>query len=186
VCDCLLHLQPAGGSGKSTMACQLYNRLAHGVQEANLPGFGSSARAFIELEGRKTQDQLRPLLLETLEQLGATGFNKSASAAELSGALARVAKEQRILLVLDNVWTEAQLDLLLPRELHADSRVIVTSRADVMPQSGAWQVRAMGWRWCTHVRSPCHRNCALQLGVHKAIAHCALGYSTVGCNQQTE
>jgi hypothetical protein len=123
------------------MACQLYNRLAFGVPEIAQPGFSEGACAFIELGRSETLEQLRPLLVDALKQLKATGFEASASAAELATVLRQHAEQQRILLMVDNVWTAEQVELLLPRGLHADSRVIITSRADSMPQSEAWRVR---------------------------------------------
>jgi hypothetical protein len=133
------------------MASQLYNRLVHGLPETQLPGFGGSAHAFMELEGHETQAQLQPLLLQALKQLGVMGFEEAASAKELAAVLRQVAEERRILLVLDNVWTDDQLGLLLPRKLHDDSRVIVTTREEWMTKSEAWRVRVMLALVHTHV-----------------------------------
>lgn len=132
-----MHLFP-GGSGKTTLAMQLYNLLAAGTKDA--PGF--KHKAFITLDPADSGEaKMRDHIIRALRQLGASGFNEAADAAELGSYMTTFARDHAILLVVDNVWTQEQADALLLSELGPGSRVIVTSRYVAIPGSTVLQVR---------------------------------------------
>lgn len=119
-----------GGLGKTTMAKLLFNRLS--------PSF--THRAFIELNASDGPTEARKHLVNALEQLGASNIRREAAATVLRTSLQDFVRDRAVFLVLDNVWTADQLDYLLPDQIGAGSRVIVTSRISSMPSSRAWQV----------------------------------------------
>jgi hypothetical protein len=98
--------------------------------------------AFVELDtddlqGRRTQQ----LLVSALVQLGATRVNNRAPAPQLLMRLRELVKSEPVLLVVDNVWTAAQLDSLLPTSFHAGSRLVLTSRSFDLRSSFTYRVR---------------------------------------------
>ena len=99
-----------------------------------------------DLAGKDTQQHL----VGALRQLGAKNVHDLDDAAELFTRLQRLVTKQPVMLVVDNVWTAAQLDNLLPRSFHPGSRLIITSRFNELRHSGCYQVSA--W-WCVGVSS---------------------------------
>eukprot|EP00878_Enallax_costatus_P038112 GHUV01043266.1.p1 GENE.GHUV01043266.1~~GHUV01043266.1.p1 ORF type:complete len:147 (+),score=35.83 GHUV01043266.1:609-1049(+) len=118
-----------GGMGKTTLAKLLFNPLAQ--------HFRHSALIELQHDGHISSEHISSLL----EQLGAEGFKKTSPA----GVLLRTAQDyvsgKAVLIVVDNVWTQDQLDKLLPREFTQGSRVIITSRYSDLPKS----------EWCQQV-----------------------------------
>ena len=95
----------AGGSGKTTMAERLYNRLSQAFPK----------RAIVRLDaddtlGKETQQHLA----RVLEQLGSTGVKGSTDVAELQTRLRHLLSVGPVLLCVDNALNVAQLDALLP------------------------------------------------------------------------
>jgi hypothetical protein len=119
----------AGGSGKSTMAKLLFNRLERAG--------GFSHTAFVEIQVGDGADKTAQHLATALKALGAMG-EESDGAAVLSRKLKEFVKGKRALFVLDNVWTASQLTALLPTEWEAGSVIIVTSRFEDFTDSIVW------------------------------------------------
>lgn len=131
----------AGGSGKSTLAKTLYNLLADGG--THLPGF--KHRAFIGVQPEDRDEHLTKLLIRALRQLDVPSFSDDADVSELRTVLTDFCRNNAVLLVVDNVWTDTQLDTLLPRVFGANSRFIVTSRLENMSSnSRIYQVSQPG------------------------------------------
>jgi hypothetical protein len=133
----------AGGSGKTTMAVRLYNRLSQAFPK----------RAIVRLEaddaqGKETQRHL----VSALKQLGATGVNEAADPAELITRLRDLMGAGRVLLCVDNALTATQLDGLLPSglltSLQPGSRLIVTSRFAELQDSASYWVSGWHCRSC--------------------------------------
>lgn len=120
VCLLLLLLLPTqGGLGKTVIAQQLFNQLAGTFQHT----------AFIRVDAQAENQQLPSLLEDALCQLGYNSRNSSfIGVSAVADVLKAFVKHNQVLLVLDNIWTKEQLDVLLPTELGRGSRVIVTSR----------------------------------------------------------
>jgi hypothetical protein len=119
-----------GGSGKTTMATRLYNRIP------SLP-----QRAMLNLDADDPQGkQTQKHLVSALEQLGATDVNDSANAAQLLTRLRDLVAKTPVLLVVDNVWSAAQLDGLLPTTFHPGSQLIITSRLTDLRDSASYRV----------------------------------------------
>ena len=110
----IVGLYGMGGIGKSTIANAIYNQLRN-----SFPG----ASCHVMVGQAPSMEQLQTRILDTLcgPYLNSNGIEENH--AELQHRL----RKRRVLLVLDDIWTESQLKhLLVP--LHPDSRVIVTSR----------------------------------------------------------
>ena len=114
------------------MATRLYYRMSQAFAQ----------RATIRLEaddpnGKETQRHL----VSALKQLGATGVDNSPNAAQLLARLRELVAARPVLLFVDNAWTAAQLDGLLPTSFHPDSRLIITSRLAYLRVSASYWVR---------------------------------------------
>ena len=122
-----LFARHAGGSGKTTMAVRLYNRVSQAF----------SKRAIVRLDAGDTQEKMQQHLARMLKRLGAK------DAAELLTRLQGLLGAGPVLLCVDNAWTAAQLDGLLPCGLltsfQPGSRLIVTSRfAELRDSASYW------------------------------------------------
>ena len=116
------------------MAVRLYNRLSQAFPK----------RAIVRLDADDTQEKTQPHLVSVLKQLGATGFNDSADAAELLTRLQDLLGAAPVLLFVDNALTATQLDGLLPCGLitsfQPGSRLVVTSRFAELRDSASYRV----------------------------------------------
>ena len=113
------------------MATRLYNCLSHLFPR----------RAAVRLDaddplGKQTQRHL----FGALKQLGATGVDDSEDAAQLLTKMQDLVAAVPVLLFMDNAWTAAQLDGLLPTSLQPGSRLIITSRSDELGASASYRV----------------------------------------------
>jgi hypothetical protein len=85
-------------------------------------------RAIIRLSANDPLgDQTQQHLVSALKQLGATDMD-GLDRAQLLTRLQNLVAETPVLLCVDNVWSAAQLDGLLPTSFHPGSRLIITSR----------------------------------------------------------
>lgn len=115
----------------------MYNLLADGTP--SVPGF--KHRAYITLHPDDSGEaKLSEHIIKALKQLGAKDCD-GAYLPELRTNLTNFARNNSVLLVVDNVWTQEQADALLISELGPDSRVIVTSRNNTIPGSMVLKVR---------------------------------------------
>lgn len=114
-------LYHAGGYGKTTMAQLLFNELS--------PSFLYSA--YLELEwGATDARSLEHLQRTLLHGLGAEGVDQGMSSVlERQEHISNTAAGKKLLLVVDNVFSLAQLDALLPASWGEGSRLIITSRS---------------------------------------------------------
>lgn len=119
-----------GGSGKTVQARLLFNALA--------PRFPH--RAFISINPEDGEQQLQPHLVQALKSLGAPFFNEHLDTARLCTVLEEFLQRRPVLLVIDNIWTGQQLDMLLPTQLGSGSKVIITSRFGVLESSRRYKV----------------------------------------------
>jgi hypothetical protein len=118
------------------MANLLFNALSSSGQ------FTSAAMVTLDLEGSSTE-QLARCLVQMLKSLGHR--NPNGSHAQLLQSLAQLVKQQKVLLLLDNVNHKDQLDGLLPQVFSSGSRVIITSRVQALASSTIYQVRGLMW-----------------------------------------
>jgi hypothetical protein len=148
---------PAGGAGKSTLAKILFNWLAEGFAHS----------AFVEIQQGDGPDKNATHLAAALKSLGASG-EAAEGAAVLSDKLERFLESNKVLLVLDNVWTDVQLTALLPPKAawKTGSTVIITSRSS--------RINCDAWR---EVRPPS------QYGLQTTSVCTQLGNSIVLCRQ---
>lgn len=124
----------AGGAGKTTLACLLFNRLAGGF----------AGRAIVMLQPSHSYPELEGHVIKVLQGLGAA-VAPGRALPQLQHQLAGLVARDSALLLLDGVWRPEQLDTLLPTEWAKGSIVIVTSRARELPRSQVWrQVRGDG------------------------------------------
>ena len=121
----------AGGSGKTTMAIRLYDRLTNPFPQ----------RAEVRLDADDTLGkESKRHLVSALKQLGATGVDDADDAAQLLTRLRELVAAGPVLLFVDNVWTGDQLDGLLPISFHPSSLVIITSRFADLRASASYRV----------------------------------------------
>jgi predicted AAA+ superfamily ATPase len=118
----------AGGSGKTTLAKQLFTRLARSF----------SHFAFLELKADGNSESTAQHLPAALEAMGVESANVTAVPA-LRQMLLDSVREKKVLYVLDNVWSANQLDALLPSFSNNGSIVIITSRLKALTDSSAWR-----------------------------------------------
>ena len=114
----VLSLHGMGGIGKTTLAKELYSRLSNG---------SFSSRIFFEVgQDMPLQDKQRQLL----RMLASSSMPAAGSAAQLQQQLQQCTRNAGpLLLVLDDIWTEAQRDALLCLSaLPAGSCVVLTGR----------------------------------------------------------
>jgi hypothetical protein len=118
------------------MAERLCNRLSQAFPK----------RAVISLdEDDRTGKDTQRHLVSALKQLGAKDIDDSAGAAELLTQLQQLVEQQPVVLLVDNVWTHQQLDRLLPKSFHSNSRLLITSRFAELGNSSCYRVSV--W-WC--------------------------------------
>jgi len=129
----LLLQHAAGGSGKTTLADLVFNQLGSCFKHA--------ARITLDLEG-SSSGQLQGRLKDLLGQLGQ--HHSYEDSKQLLLSLAELMKQEKVLLLLDNVNHTAQLDGLLPNSLvvSSGSRVIITSREPDLHNSQTYAVSA--------------------------------------------
>lgn len=114
----------AGGMGKSTLACRIYNGL--------LCDFQGAAAASMEV-GHKPD--INNALYTLLKGLGAENIqpDRRAKAQQLKDVLER---KGRVLLLLDNLWEAGDLTDLLPC-VPDGSKILITTRDDRVLVSAA-------------------------------------------------
>jgi hypothetical protein len=112
-----------GGAGKTTMARLLFNCLA--------PGFQHTAIIKLQLD---EGDQLAAKhLADALTRLH-VDFNAGSTAELLLPKLQNFVKNNKVLLVLDNVSHYSQLEAMLPDTFTPGSKVIITSRHNTLDE----------------------------------------------------
>ena len=139
------------------MALRLYNCLSKAFPK----------RAIVRMDANDTQGkETQQHLVSALKQLGATGFNESADAAELLTRLRDLLGAGPVLLCVDNALTATQLDGLLPsgvlNSFQRGSWIIVTSRFAGLKDSASYRVSVLQCRLCwgpekvsPRARAPC-------------------------------
>jgi hypothetical protein len=137
----------AGGRGKSTLAKVLFNRLAGTFDHS----------AFVEIQEGDGADKNAQHLAAALKGLGATG-KAAEGAVVLSSRLKDFVRGNKVLLVLDNVWTASQLTALLPTVWGPGSTVIITSRSARLTDCDVWRQVGTSMR-CNHVFCFCACDC---------------------------
>ena len=115
------------------MATRLYNRLS---QTPAFPRCATISLDADDTQGKETKQHL----VSTLEQLGARGIKETAHAAQLLTRLRELVAAGPVLLFVDNAFTSAQLDGLLPTSFHPGSRLIITSRFGDLRDSASYRV----------------------------------------------
>jgi hypothetical protein len=126
VCYLVMH---AGGTGKSTMAKVLHNRLQRSDH--------FSHSAFVEIQFGDGAGKNAQHLATALQALGAAA-DVSEGAPVLSKKLQQFVVDKKLLYILDNVWTASQLTALLPTQWGEGSVVIVTTRFESFPNCDIW------------------------------------------------
>jgi hypothetical protein len=125
------------------MATRLYDRVSQAFPQ----------RAVVRLDGDDfTGNETQRHLVSALTQLGATGVDESADAAELHTRLRVLLGAGPVLLFVDNAWTPDQLDGLLPTSFHTDSRLIITSRFAELGSSTIYRVSGLHSPLCWVLR----------------------------------
>lgn len=113
----VLGLHGMGGIGKTTLAKAVFNELRSGFVDSACfleVGMGAGSEALQRLQGCMLKE-----LCGVERQLSSPDQGRGELEARLP--------QQRMLLVIDDVWSEAQLDALLT-DVGAGSRVLVTTR----------------------------------------------------------
>jgi hypothetical protein len=159
----------AGGLGKTTLARLLFN---------NMTAFDKKALVELELTGSSDSSTLESKLAQMLGQLGVDKLPKG-GAPMLLRKLAEVARDDKVLLVLDNINTDLQLKGLLPTFFSKGSRLIITSREEELPSCSTYVVSGILFnRRCAVVR--CRHGCPSLLFLQTSQAAVSQSASAVG------
>jgi hypothetical protein len=118
----------ADDAGRHAVAKQLESRLASGF----------CYRAFIRLQAEDGPDQLAQRLAAALTGMGSHAEAQD-SVQRLLPMLQAFVADKKVLYVLDNVRSAAQLDALLPTSWGKGSVVIVSSKHAKIPASAVWE-----------------------------------------------
>lgn len=108
----------AGGAGKSTIAELVYKHLRCRYPPKRF--------AFLRLQAGEKVDPA-PYVKQALEALGVEP-RPGGDVREHQGQLHDLAAREPLLLVADNVWSAAQMEVLLPPKLARGGRVLLTAR----------------------------------------------------------
>jgi hypothetical protein len=114
------------------MAKLLFNNLAR--------HFGR--KAFIEFCHDDTggNAQKKQSLVDALMNLGCKDVDIHQHHEQLMTKMQQFAAQHKVLVVVDSIWTEQQLDGLLPHSYHPGSRIVITSRSTDMQSATVYQV----------------------------------------------